>query len=237
MNLLQVTGVTKAYESKEKVLQDINIDIKKSEIVFLVGSNGAGKTTLVKILLGLLHADEGELVFDDDILSIPFSLDVKKRIGYLPDEPIFIEYLTGLENLKYFSNVYKQKLTDDFLLNLLSEYSLDKDANELVRKYSRGMRQKLSLCFLDIVDPDLIIMDEPTIGLDLVAIDYLTQHILKLKTQKKSLLITTHDMAFCQNVAEKIYVLKEGKTLMLNSAITQEKNRKEFEKNILSNIL
>ncbi|NGY87857.1 ATP-binding cassette domain-containing protein [Bacillus megaterium] len=94
---------------------------------------------------------------------------------------MFIEYLTGLENLKYYCKLYNKNSSNEHLLSIMKAYDIYSSADKFVKDYSRGMRQKLSLCFIDIIHPELIIMDEPTIGLDIISIDYLREHITKLK--------------------------------------------------------
>lgn len=235
MNLLYLDNIYKAYDEKD-VLNGLNLDINKGEIVFLVGPNGAGKTTLVKIILGLSRPDEGTVLLNSKELRVPFSNTDKLCLGYVPDEPIFIEYLTGLENLKYYCKLYKKNSSNEHLLSIMKAYDIYSSADKFVKDYSRGMRQKLSLCFIDIIHPELIIMDEPTIGLDIISIDYLREHITKLKEKGHSLLITTHDMAFCQGIADNIYILNNGKTSKLNKDYTNETNALLFKNKILDNI-
>ncbi|MFG6147548.1 ABC transporter ATP-binding protein [Halobacillus sp. B23F22_1] len=231
---LQLEGIHKKYEENH-ILKGLSLNVEKSEIAFLVGPNGAGKTTLVKTILGLMSPDEGEIVFNKEQLTIPFPKKVKAELGYIPDEPIFIEYLTGMENLKYYSHIYKKKMKEKELLDLLENYELKDASNQLVKLYSRGMRQKLSLCFMDIVNPELIVMDEPTIGLDLLSINFLKKRLLKFKEDNKSLLITTHDMSFCQDIADTIYILNDGKATRLSEDF-KETDKGIFEDQILQNL-
>ncbi|WP_462413179.1 ABC transporter ATP-binding protein [Neobacillus sp. Marseille-QA0830] len=214
-DVLAVRNISKTYNQTNKVLDDISINIKRGQIVFLVGANGAGKTTLVQILLGILGCDEGEIIFQNQTLKQPFPTEVKKEFGYMPDEPLYIEYLSALGNLQYYCALYKKNLPNKELERLLAAYGLDGKNRKLVKNFSRGMKQKLALCFIDIINPKLIVMDEPTIGLDLVSIEFLKSHILQFAKQGQSLFITTHDMAFCHSIADEIYILNNGKASKL----------------------
>ena len=218
--LLSLRDVSKTFNHTQKVLDQVSLNIKAGEIVFLVGANGAGKTTLVQIILGLLEHDEGEIFFQDQRIKQPYQTVIKRDFGYLPDEPLFIEYLSALENLRYYCALYKKNIPDKELEKLLVSYGLEAQDKKLLKNFSRGMKQKLSLCYLDIINPKLIIMDEPTIGLDIVSIEYLKSHILQFAKQGHSLLITTHDLAFCKSIADEIYILNRGKTAKLQNKNT-----------------
>lgn len=209
-SLLSLKNITKRYDAEKLILDRLSLDVPNGQAVFLVGPNGSGKTTLVKIILGLLPPNDGKVLYKGDLITQPYDNTIKKQFGFVPDEPLFIEYLTAMENLNYYCALYKKDWTPLQLEKLIQSHGLKNNNNNLVNDYSRGMRQKLSLCFLDIVDPDLVLMDEPTIGLDIPGIKYLREYIYTLKQSGKALLITSHDMAFCQSAADTIYLLNNG---------------------------
>lgn len=213
--ILSVQDISKTFNHTHKVLDQVSLNIKKGEIVFLVGANGAGKTTLVQIILGLLESDGGEIIFQNKKIRQPYPAEIKRDFGYLPDEPLFIEYLSALENLQYYCALYNQKISDKDLEKLLETYGLGGTGKKLVKYFSKGMKQKLNLCYMEIINPKLIIMDEPTVGLDIVSMENLKSHILQFAKQGHSLLITSHDMAFCHSIADEIYILNQGRTAKL----------------------
>jgi len=108
------------------------------------------------------------------------------------------------------SEIYENKIDSKYLLSVLHEFDLLKDKDKLVKDYSRGMRQRLSLCFLRIYSPEILILDEPTMGLDIVSVKYLKNVLLSLKSEGKTILITTHDIHFCKQIAYKIIVINNG---------------------------
>ncbi|MBU3182548.1 ABC transporter ATP-binding protein [Clostridium psychrophilum] len=213
---LYVEGITKVIDDKV-ILDNIHIGLNEKEISFLVGPNGAGKTTFINILLVLTNKDGGKIYLNDCEIIAPYKKDIKKKFAYIPDEPIVIEYLTGYENLVYMSEIYQKKIVKSHLLDTLNEFELLKDKDKLVKFYSRGMRQRLSLCFLKIYSPEILILDEPTIGLDIVSVKYLKDVLLKFKDEGKTILITTHDIHFCQQIADKIIVINNGSIIKDNS--------------------
>lgn len=206
---LNVEKVTK-YIDKKLILNNIDFSLSENEINFLIGPNGAGKTTFINILLGLLNKDKGKIYLNGEEINIPYTKNIKKKFAYIPDEPILLDWLTGYENLVYMSEIYNNKINLKNFFNILSEFDLLKHKDKLVKDYSRGMKQRLSICCLKIYSPEILILDEPTIGLDILSIQYLKNMLLNLKNEGKTILITTHDINFCQQLADKITVINNG---------------------------
>ncbi|MCY7618994.1 ABC transporter ATP-binding protein [Bacillus pumilus] len=237
MSLLSVRNVTKVFEREKIILDNISLDLEENDITFILGSNGAGKTTLLQILLGLIEKQEGDVLFEGKKLNYPLSNEFKRKIGYVSDQPLLIEYLTALENLEYISFIYNIKYSRNDFIEILQRYGLMDVDDKLVKNFSRGMRTKLNLCFLDIIDPMVIYMDEPTIGLDVMSIQYLTSKILEFKKNGKTLLITSHDMAFVMQLAEHIYILHGGIIKRMNDLKVNSSNSlKTFNEYIQSEI-
>ncbi|NGY89397.1 ATP-binding cassette domain-containing protein [Bacillus megaterium] len=128
MNLLYLDNIYKAYDEKD-VLNGLNLDINKGEIVFC-WTKWCWKTTLVKIILGLSRPDEGTVLLNSKELRVPFSNTDKLCLGYVPDEPIFIEYLTGLENLKYYCKLYNKNSSNEHLLSIMKAYDIYSSADK-----------------------------------------------------------------------------------------------------------
>ncbi|MGM0867568.1 MAG: ATP-binding cassette domain-containing protein [Bacillota bacterium] len=170
--ILKVKGINKWIEDKQ-ILRDFNIDISRSTIHALLGPNGAGKTILLKAILGISQPNSGRILFDDKLLMIPYSKIIRKKIGYLPDEPILSRFLTGLENLSYMNYLYDNPKKPDELISILKKNGIKDAKNVLVKNYSKGMKQRLSLAIIDLYNPALLILDEPTLGLDIVGVNHL----------------------------------------------------------------
>lgn len=188
-----------------------------------MGPNGIGKTTLIHIVLGLTNRDGGSIIFDKVNVKDKLNLEMKKKICYIPDSPFFLEYLTGLENLKYISRIYNKDLSVPKIKKVMAEFDLEPNDETLVKNYSRGMKTKLNLCFIEIIDSSFIIMDEPTIGLDITSIEYLKNKITEFKDRNKTILITSHDMEFIRSIADEIYLLNNNQASLLFD-ISQKSN-------------
>lgn len=213
-NILEVVNISKSFD-KKSILFNLNLNIKKNLITVLMGPNGVGKTTLINIILGLVPLDSGDIFINGEKIKNSLTIPQKKTICFIPDSQPFLDYLTGLENLKYISYIYKKNLNETKLHEIMNDFNLNPLDSTLVSDYSRGMKTKLSLCFIEIIDAELIILDEPTIGLDIVSIEYLRNNIFKFKGQNKSIFITSHDMEFVRSIADEIYVLNNKKSSLL----------------------
>lgn len=209
MNCLRVKNVSKSFGYK-KVLNNIELEVEEGSVVTLIGPSGVGKTTLLNIIMGLCFKDEGEIVYDDKILNIPYPKDIRKRIAYIPDTPIFYDYLTGVENLKYLREIYNSEISDSEIEGYLEQFNLFQSKDMLFKNYSKGMKQKLMLLSTYISNASLLILDEPTTGLDLVSSYELKEIILQFKRMKKTILLATHDINFTENVSDEIAIISDG---------------------------
>jgi len=154
------------WEKKKEILKGISFEVYKGEVFGFLGPNGAGKTTTIKSITGLIKPDKGRI----EIFGYPpNTLEAKKRIGFLPESPYFYEHLSGYEFLKVHSMLCNKKTDKDMLLKLIDKVGLKKSADLPLRKYSKGMLQRIGIAQALVGDPDLLILDEPLPGLTLLA--------------------------------------------------------------------
>ncbi|WP_258832554.1 ATP-binding cassette domain-containing protein [Peribacillus frigoritolerans] len=168
------------------------------------------KTSLLKAILGISQPNSGRILFDDKLLMIPYSKIIRKKIGYLPDEPILSLFLTGLENLSYMNYIYDNPKKPDELISILKKNGIEDAKNVLVKSYSKGMKQRLSLAIIDLYNPALLILDEPTLGLDIVGVNHLKNTLKEYRSQGCTILLTTHDIHFCQEIADNVTLINGG---------------------------
>ncbi|NLK94173.1 MAG: ABC transporter ATP-binding protein [Clostridiales bacterium] len=212
MSYLEVKKINKKFGNKQ-VLNNVSLEIKKGKVVTLIGPSGVGKTTLLNIIMGLSYQNDGEVIFDGKKLSIPYDKDTRRNIAYIPDNPIFYDYLTGSENIKYIMDIYNSKKSDEEIDEYLKKFNLYDSKDILFRNYSKGMKQKLMLLSTYIIDASLLILDEPTTGLDVLSSYELQQIILEFKKKNKTILLATHDINFCQNVSDYFAIMKAGEII------------------------
>ncbi|MGO9087716.1 MAG: ABC transporter ATP-binding protein [Candidatus Sulfotelmatobacter sp.] len=164
--LVLIEGVTKSFGSKV-ALKDVSFAVPSGQICGLLGPNGAGKTTLFRLLMGILKATEGKLLIEGRD-AFEERVEVKRLIGFLPDEPVFYSYLSGREVLELSAAMHglDAETTMDRVAPIIAKLRLADDINNYAEDYSRGMKKKLGLLLAMLHEPRLLVLDEPTNGLD-----------------------------------------------------------------------
>ncbi|HWE03524.1 MAG TPA: ABC transporter ATP-binding protein [Tepidisphaeraceae bacterium] len=208
-----LSKVYKDFWGRDKVLalDDLSLEIHKGEVFGLLGPNGSGKSTTIKLLLGLIFASSGSAT----ILGHPAgSTAINERIGFLPEESYLYRFLTGEETLYFYGRLFKipsRELKKRVPL-LLDTVGLNtKDRKRKLREYSKGMARRIGLAQALINNPDLILLDEPTTGLDPIGTREMKDLIVSLKNQGKTVLLCSHLLADVQDVCDRITILFRGK--------------------------
>jgi ABC-2 type transport system ATP-binding protein len=213
-NIIELTGLTRKYGSFTAV-DHLNLTIRKGEIFGLLGPNGAGKSTTILMMLGLTDPISGTAsVCGIDPLTN--ALEVKKRVGYLPEDIGFYDNMTGLENLIYTARLNRiaGKEAVERARALLSRVGLSDDADKKAGKYSRGMRQRLGLADVLIKNPEVIILDEPTLGIDPTGVKDFLNLIVELSREHGiTVLFSSHDLHQVQKVCDRVGLFVGGKLL------------------------
>jgi ABC-2 type transport system ATP-binding protein len=195
-----------------EILKGISLDIAKGEIFGYLGPNGAGKTTTLKCVLGLIFPDRGEI----KLFGYPhLSSKGKERLGYLPENPYFYDYLTGKEFLSFYAQLFGLGRTekDDKIRRLLLLVGLEKAQNLPLRKYSRGMLQRIGLAQALINDPELVFLDEPLGGLDPLGRREIRDIIMGLKREGRTVFICSHILQDIEMVCDRVAVIVGGRIL------------------------
>lgn len=220
---------------KKNILNNICIQIEDGDIVALLGPNGAGKTTFINIILGLQKKDSGKIFINDNDMDLNYKKNIK-LIGSVMDSQNFYTYLTGMNNLKLKARIYKiDKLEIDKIVDLVG---LSNKINDKVRTYSLGMKQRLNIAMALLNKPKILIMDEPTNGLDINGIIDLKKIIKVLSEKGVIILISTHMIKELGDVCNKICILKNG-TIIENETtdyLIKKNINYLFEVNDTSNI-
>ena len=211
MTVIQITNVTKVYDSR-KVLDNINLEIRESTTYALLGPNGAGKTTLINIILGIIKPTSGKVLIRG---KPPTDPSARRNIGYCPQEPSLFERLTGMENLLFFAQIYGLNKNDakKRINELLEKLGLTEYKNTLVVKYSGGMKKKLALAIALLPDPDILILDEPTTGMDPNSRRAVWEILEEYKKEGKTILLSTHYMEEADRLADIVGIIYEGKII------------------------
>jgi ABC-2 type transport system ATP-binding protein len=216
-NAIEVYNLSKSFNGF-KAVDNISFTVKRGEIFGFLGPNGAGKTTTIKILTTLLRPKHGTAtICGYDIKKN--SLDVKKRIGYMPDVPGFYGEMKAEEVLHFYAEFYKipkdkrnQKIND-----LLEMMELTRFKKKRIKTFSRGMKQKLGFASSLINDPDILILDEPTIGLDPATIHFFRNSIKTLNKKGVTIFLSSHILSEVQTLCNKVGIIHQGKIVAVDT--------------------
>ncbi|AFY42991.1 ABC transporter ATP-binding protein [Nostoc sp. PCC 7107] len=208
--MLIIKNLNKSY-AKRQVLQDLSLHIEPGEIYGLLGANGAGKTTTINIICNLLKADSGNVTINHQ----PISDATKKIIGIAPQENLLYKTLTCEENLKFFADIYglDRKIRQQQIETTLAAVNLLDRAKSSVETLSGGMQRRLNIAVALVHQPKLVILDEPTTGLDIESRYEVWELIRQLSNQGITILLTTHLLDEAERLCNKVGILKNGQIL------------------------
>jgi ABC-2 type transport system ATP-binding protein len=190
-------------------VRGIDLEIREGEVFGLLGPNGSGKSTTIKLILGLLHPTAGHIAVYG---QPPREVDVKKQIGYLPEESYLYKFLTARETLDYYARLFHQKASvrRERIDQLLEYVGLERAADRPVGEFSKGMQRRIGLAQALINDPRLLILDEPTTGMDPIGTKQIKDLILDLKQRGKTILLCSHLLADVEDVTDRVAVMYGG---------------------------
>src|SRR5712671_4210995 len=213
---LELRTVSKRYRLRDggelAAVDSLSLEVRGGEIVALLGPNGAGKTTSMQIALGLLHADSGEArLFGGS----PESLATRRRLGYAPDAPLFPKALTGLEVLALHAALlgFPRAEARTRAARFAEEVGIAEPARRKIATYSRGQQQRLGVALSLLGDPDLVLLDEPTAGLDPAGVAAMRELLVSLRGRGAAVLLNSHLLSEVERVCDRVLFLKEGRLL------------------------
>lgn len=208
MIAVKIENVKKSYKDT-KALKGVSAEIKSGELYGLLGLNGAGKTTLISVIAGLLKADEGDITVDGKSVKTD-SDEVKRIIAVSPQETAVAPNLTVKENLEFFAELYGKP--KDRAIIAMQEFGLTEVANKRAKTLSGGYARRLSVAAAVITEPKLLILDEPTLGIDVIARRELWK-LINARKGKTTIILTTHYLEEVEALCDRICALKEGEKI------------------------
>lgn len=215
MSLLEVKKINKFF-GKKHVIKDVSFKIDEGEILGFIGPNGAGKTTTIKVILGLQSLNSGEVLINGYSISKDFEKAILK-VGAIVESPDLYMYLSGRKNLEMIGAMYKG-VSKERIDEIIKMVGLEKRIDDKVSKYSLGMRQRLGIAAALIHKPNLLILDEPTNGLDPEGIKELRDLLKKLaKTEKMGILISSHNLLELESFVTDVCLIKNGEVVVTSS--------------------
>ena len=210
-NVLEIKNLYKSYGKKE-VIKGLNLELKKGQIVGLIGKNGIGKSTTIDCVTGSKNFNSGEIYINGMNIK-ENSITVKKLFGYISSEPCLYETMTGYEYLSFIASVYEidKEVYPNKVEELRRNFDLtEDDLSSKIKGYSHGMKQKLSLIASLLHDPILWILDEPTVGLDIMVYHYLMRCMKEFVKKGNSILITSHNLDYIGKLCNRVDIINNG---------------------------
>jgi len=207
-SVISIKNITKALDKRE-ILKDISFSVEKSDIFGYLGPNGAGKTTTIRILLGLLQADSGNI----EILGENINLsETRRKIGFVLDADGLYDNMTAEDNLLFYASIYGVTEAKERIKRLLGIVNLDDRAGDMVKTYSRGMRQRLALARSMVHDPEVLILDEPTAGVDPSGQIEIRQIMIDIaRKENRTIFLSSHNLDEVQRICNRIALIDRGK--------------------------
>jgi ABC-2 type transport system ATP-binding protein len=216
--MIELKDLTKTYGTYTAV-QRLSLSIGRGEIFGFIGPNGAGKTTTIKMMGGVMAPTEGTITIAGiDMQAEPRK--AKRKVGFIPDRPFLYEKLTGLEFMQFTADIYgvPEEQFPDKAAAILALFSLADWSNELIESYSHGMKQRLIMAAALLHDPEVLIVDEPMVGLDPLAIIMVKNLFKRLASQGVTIFMSTHTLKVAEDICDRIGVIVRGRLIASGTA-------------------
>ena len=214
--MIEIKNVSKSYDGKVKALNDISFKIDNGEIFAFIGHNGAGKTTMIKSLVGILDFDSGDILINGKSIKKE-SIECKREMAYVPDNPDLYENMTGLDFINFICDIYDISL-EDRKVNI-EKYSkmfeMDGKLGSDISSFSHGMKQKVALIAALSHNPDVLIMDEPFVGLDPKAVFDMKEVMHKMAKEGKTIFFSTHILDVAEKLCDRVAIIKKGEIVKI----------------------
>ncbi len=234
MSEISISNVSKWYGTKKKgkhSVKDLNLSIEKGSVFGFLGPNGAGKTTTIKMIVGLAKPTSGTISIAG---GSPESMEVKQKIGFMPESPSFYLYLTGKEFLEFVAAIFDIKNPTAKIHELLRSVELFDAKDRQIRTYSKGMLQRLGLAQALINDPEILFLDEPLDGLDPLGRAEIKKIILSLKKQNKTIFLNSHILSDVAELCDYVGIIDKGILLTCDTPANITKGHKDLEEAFVS---
>lgn len=208
--MIEIKDVTKSY-GRHKVLQNVSFEIMEGELFGLLGPNGAGKSTLIDILTGIQSMDSGEIFINGKSIKTD-KVEIRKQLGLVPQDIALLEELNAVDNLEYFGGLYglaRAELKNQ-IEKLLEVAGLTDKKKEKVKNYSGGMKRRLNIAVAMLHNPSILILDEPTVGVDAQSRQHIFDYIQSLAEQGTTILYTSHYMEEIETLCKRVFILDLG---------------------------
>ena len=233
--MIKIQNVSKSYKKGNKVVENLNLEIKDGEIFGFIGQNGAGKTTTIKMITGILEIDEGDIFIDGKSITKE-PVEAKKQFGLVPDSPDMFLKFSGIEYLNFIADCFNVSKEDrkKRIEELSKEFGIYDELENKIESYSHGMRQKIVIIGVLLHNPKNWILDEPITGLDPKSSFYLKELMKKHASEGNTVFFSTHILEIAEKLCDRIAIINKGKIVFVGT-LDELKNMHK-DKNTLEEI-
>ena len=214
--MIEIKNLTKSYVKGKKAVDNISFDVLDGEIFAFIGHNGAGKTTTIKLIVGILDFDCGNILINGKSIKDD-AINAKKEIAYVPDNPDLYENMKAIEYINFICDMYEISKEERF--KNIQKYSImfeiDDKLNDEISSFSHGMKQKIALIAALSHNPSVLIMDEPFVGLDPKAVFDMKEIMKKMCKEKKTIFFSTHILEVAEKLCHRVAIIKDGKIVKI----------------------
>lgn len=240
MNAIEIKNLTKIYRKSHlgkmyltTGIKDLSFSVNRGEIFGLLGLNGSGKTTTIKLILGLLRPTSGESLISGQRSG---STEVLKKVGFMPESPYFYQYLTAREILRFYGRMSEIEDINERVDRMLEMVGLAERADKKLSEFSKGMLQRIGIAQSLLHDPEILVYDEPVSGLDPLAVSEMRALLLKLKTEGKTVFLSSHLISEVEKVSDRVAILAKGSLVRLVEQKEWSQKQGELERMFVNDV-
>lgn len=209
--MIEIKNVSKTYNGKKKVLKNVSFDIDSGEIFAFIGHNGAGKTTMIKSIIGILDFEEGDILIDGKSIRKE-PIECKKIMAYVPDNPDLYENMKAIDFINFICDIYdvSESKRRENTLKYAKMFEIEDKLNDDIASFSHGMKQKVALIAALSHDPEILIMDEPFVGLDPKAVYDMKEIMRTMAKDGKTIFFSTHILDVAEKLCDRVAIINDG---------------------------
>lgn len=210
--MIEIKNVSKTYNGTKKTLENITFNVNDGEIFAFIGRNGAGKTTMIKLIVGILDFESGEILINGKSIK-ESPIECKKDIAYVPDNPDLYENMKAIDFINFICDMYNTPLITrrENIAKYSKMFEIENNLNDDISSFSHGMKQKVALISALTHNPKVLIMDEPFVGLDPKAVYDMKELMKQMAKEGKTVLFSTHILDVAEKLCDRVAIIKNGK--------------------------
>lgn len=216
--MIEIKNVSKSYNGKTKALDNVSFKVPNGKIFAFIGHNGAGKTTTIKSIVGILDFEEGDILINGKSIK-KSPIECKKQMAYVPDNPDLYENMKAIDFINFICDMYEvsKEVREENINKYAKMFEMQEKLDDYISSFSHGMKQKIALIAAFVHNPDVLIMDEPFVGLDPKAVFDIKEVMKDMCKQGKTIFFSTHILEVAEKLCDRVAIIKQGKIVKIGN--------------------